>query len=459
MFAGHTGLGDEMTKRSMSPSVMTASAAQRWKQAITAADIAALYPAAGWTLEMFDGWTDQAGPFQMWQDEHGKIWAETIGGVACPEVIPVRIDDTGRIYGFYGLEGLCHVGWLSQGVCVPATLDTTFSEFHSRDIVLDTGDTLRVGFGTAVEDHTDELDGAEALAAQVDVSQLVAVVRATYYPGVGIWFAGQIIPGTDPVLVEQMRLGYPSGHWAGETSYDLRLVHWVTKPGFPPDWYVPEGGRIAATAVDNGTVPSGTTNQRSAVVATRTFSTRIAPKQPVAASYKVVDAPPFRWESRLDLGDGNFGRYSQTVYDADGNQFVIVIVQEGNEFADTSTVYPVGDVSDTGQAYEWVYDEEEDVIVASRGAVKASCCGGCAKKAADTTDSMDTTDSSGSTVTVEDLDAVKVRLADIETRLDALETPDSTDPADSTDSTDSVTAGAAPRFSPDAVAHLTRSAS
>jgi hypothetical protein len=72
---------------------------------------------------------------------------------------------------------------------------------------------------------------------------------------------------------------------------------------------------------------------------------------------------------------------------------------------------------------------------------------------------MDTTDSSGSTVTVEDLDAVKVRLADIETRLDALETPDSTDPADSTDSTDSVTAGAAPRFSPDAVAHLTRSAS
>ena len=80
------------------------------------------------------------------------------------------------------------------------------------------------------------------------LSALAAVLRAYYYPGAGIYLAGKLMADVDAELVNKMRLGYPSGHWAIENdAHSLRIFHWVLKPGFAPQWYVPKETGVTAS--------------------------------------------------------------------------------------------------------------------------------------------------------------------------------------------------------------------
>ena len=148
------------------------------------------YPTTEWPDESFAGWTDRPGPFELWQEVNGHVFAKASDGAECPEMFPVTIAADGSISGFYAIEGQCHIGYLGQGVCVPPTLDTEFTEFHEKPIRLASGVNLDIGFGTALDDHVSgDLPGDKVVQVQVDLSTLVCALRAVYYPGAGIWLS------------------------------------------------------------------------------------------------------------------------------------------------------------------------------------------------------------------------------------------------------------------------------
>lgn len=406
------------------------------------------YPVANWPAASFTGWTDQTGPFQLWQQEEtGHIYATAPGDVATPLIHPVRISDTGRVYGFYALEGQCHVGYESQGICVPATMDTVFARFNAKPIELDDGTTVNVGFGTAIGDHTDAVDADTAVALQVDISAMICVLHARYYPGVGIYLAGQMLEDLDADFVERCRLGYPSGHWfQAKSEMELTLFHWVTKPGYAPTWFVEPGPFPEGEAPVSASITAGTDQNKGTVMAKRVLSPAGPHRRPgrggVSASYLIEPAPEvkFVYGARLELADGGYGMYDGYIEGADGETLIIVRVETDGELPwDNRVAYPEDQVTDTGQVYVYDWDGDDDEVVAAAAPVRAACCttcaksgGTCSKKAADTV--------SGDVATqISDLETA---VADLVARVEKLETAadDSTDSMDTGDPMDTVDA-------------------
>jgi hypothetical protein len=323
------------------------------------------YPVETWPDACFDPWTTQTGPFELFAESNGHIGATDADGVECPDIYPVTVHEDGTISGFYALEGQCHLGYMGQGICVPATLDQTFDGFHETPVTLDSGATLMVGFGTALKDHVSEmLPAAQVVEAQSDISALVAVLRAYYYPGAGIYLAGHLMSDVDTELVNKMRLGYPSGHWAIENNaHSLRIFHWVLKPGFAPQWYVPK--------------ETGVTASRTRLGADKTLGDTMS-KNPnlnaVIAAYKIVSEPTgLRWDDRVKLPDGAFGAVSATYVDSSGAAYVVVRVETDGQLGD-SIIYRADEVEATGEKYEYTYENEdaaENAVVASEAAVTA----------------------------------------------------------------------------------------
>lgn len=321
------------------------------------------YPVETWPDDAFDGWTDQQGPFKLTTHidyPDGHIYVIDAFGNDCPEAYPVTIHEDGTISGFYALEGQCHLRYMGQGICVPATLDQSFDGFHETPITLDSGATLMVGFGTALKDHVSEtLPAAQVVEAQSDISALAAVLRAYYYPGAGIYLAGKLMADVDTELVNKMRLGYPSGHWAIENdAHSLRIFHWVLKPGFAPQWYVPK--------------ETGVTASRTRLGADKTLGDTMSTNQnlnAVIAAYKIVPEPTgLRWDDRVKLPDGTFGAVSSTYVDSNGAGYVVVRVEADGRLGD-SIIYRADEVEATGEKYKYAHENEGDVaenaIVAS----------------------------------------------------------------------------------------------
>ncbi len=336
------------------------------EQAVVAAFTAkawAEYPVETWPDACFDGWTGQAGPFELFTEPNGHIVAADGSGVECPDIYPVTIHEDGTISGFYALEGQCHLGYMGQGICVPATLDQSFDGFHETPITLDSGATLMVGFGTALKDHVSEtLPAAQVVEAQSDISALAAVLRAYYYPGAGIYLAGKLMADVDTELVNKMRLGYPSGHWAIENdAHSLRIFHWVLKPGFAPQWYVPK--------------ETGVTASRTRLGADKTLGDTMS-KNPnrnaVIAAYTVVADPTgLSWNDRVTLADGTFASVDEVMTGADGTEYVLVRPEVNGELGD-AVLYRADEVTATGEKYEYTYEgnDTENAVVASAAGVE-----------------------------------------------------------------------------------------
>lgn len=324
------------------------------------------YPVETWPDDAFDGWTDQQGPFKLTTHidyPDGHIYVIDAFGNDCPEACPVTIHEDGTISGFYALEGQCHLGYMGQGICVPATLDQSFDGFHETPITLDSGATLMVGFGTALKDHVSEtLPAAQVVEAQSDISALAAVLRAYYYPGAGIYLAGKLMADVDTELVNKMRLGYPSGHWAIENdAHSLRIFHWVLKPGFAPQWYVPK--------------ETGVTASRTRLGADKTLGDTMS-KNPnrnaVIAAYTVVADPTgLSWNDRVTLADGTFASVDEVMTGADGTEYVLVRPEVNGELGD-AVLYRADEVTATGEKYEYTYEgnDTENAVVASAAGVE-----------------------------------------------------------------------------------------
>ena len=341
------------------------------------------YPTTEWPDDSFTGWTDQPGPFELWQEINGHVFAKASDGAECPEMYPVTIAADGSIRGFYAIEGQCHIGYLGQGVCVPPTLDTEFTEFHEKPIRLASGANLDIGFGTALDDHVSgDLPGDKVVQVQVDLSTLVCALRAVYYPGAGIWLSGHMLPGVDESLVAAMRLGYPSGHWAADTGeHSLRIFHWVTKPGYAPKWYVPRAGDTgvvtASVMLPGGAARQGETMSDVESVQAGTF-------------YVVETITGPRPNERVRWPDG-VGVYMASEESTDGVWFWRVQPEVDGVVSGDYVLVPAADAELTGEVYVWGYEDEEasgempqgtpviDEAPSTPQPVAAACCSTCAQ--------------------------------------------------------------------------------
>ena len=146
---------------------------------------------------------------------------------------PVTIADDGRVYGHLAAWGTCHTGF--SEVCVqPPKSQTGYALFHQGAVMLDTGDTLRVGKLTVHAGHAKPTLGLRAATAHYDNSALAAAAVRAYEDAWGIAVSGIVIPGTPDEVVEELRLSPLSGDWrAYNGNLELIAALGVNVPGFP----------------------------------------------------------------------------------------------------------------------------------------------------------------------------------------------------------------------------------
>jgi hypothetical protein len=147
-------------------------------------------------------------------------------------VTPLTVTDTGRVFGHIAPWGECHVG-LPGCVTAPSS-PTSYSYFHVGTQRTAEGALLPVGTLTVGGGHADASKGFRAAMEHYDdVGAAVARVVAGEDEH-GIWVAGWLLPGTDPVRREQFMSSPVSGDWRSiGGALEMIAVCSVNTPGFP----------------------------------------------------------------------------------------------------------------------------------------------------------------------------------------------------------------------------------
>lgn len=122
----------------------------------------------------------------------------------------ISVDDTGRVAGYFYNRDQCLVH--DHGAC-PRPSPTGYAAFHQQDVVLDDGETIRVGAIGNTNGHASpyaRVDAAQAHYADPD-RQLMAV-RA-YDDEHGGYILGAMVPGKTYGDVALVRRSALSGDW------------------------------------------------------------------------------------------------------------------------------------------------------------------------------------------------------------------------------------------------------
>lgn len=149
----------------------------------------------------------------------------------------IQVDpETGRVWGYLAEWGTCHIGF--DKVCVtPPPSNHSYSFFNTGTLDLDNGKTARVGTLTIDIPHADVKLAAVPAAAHYDNTEAGWAWVTAGENDKGIWLAGVVIPGTDPMKVTKARAaGRASGDWRG-LGGELELVAALTVNvgGFQPN--------------------------------------------------------------------------------------------------------------------------------------------------------------------------------------------------------------------------------
>jgi hypothetical protein len=180
-------------------------------------------------------------------EEGADRWGTAMSASAAPEVLPpaewftapdvdrvtpLTVTDTGRVFGHIAPWGECHVG-LPGCVTAPSS-PTSYSYFHVGTQRTAEGALLPVGTLTVGGGHADASKGFRAAMEHYDdVGAAVARVVAGEDEH-GIWVAGWLLPGTDPVRREQFMSSPVSGDWRSiGGALEMIAVCSVNTPGFP----------------------------------------------------------------------------------------------------------------------------------------------------------------------------------------------------------------------------------
>jgi hypothetical protein len=144
----------------------------------------------------------------------------------------ITVDDDGRVYGHAAMWGSCHIG--QADVCVQPPQEDSHPYYMTGEVLTDDG-RVSVGQITVGTGHAPLSYGAMPAAEHYDNTGSAVADVAVGNDAHGIWVAGSIRPGADPLLVHELRAsGQVSGDWR-RIGASLRLVGLlaVNVPGFP----------------------------------------------------------------------------------------------------------------------------------------------------------------------------------------------------------------------------------
>lgn len=180
---------------------------------------------------------------------------------AAPELTeptPIRMDDTGRIFGHLACFGACHRSIQTQCVMAPHS-PSSYAMFHTSPAVrLDDGTSLPVGRLTVGTGHApDSYSAAPAKAHYDHTGTCFALVRAGE-DAHGIWISGVAAPWATPEQIEEGLAAPLSGDWRDfGRGLDLIAALAVNTPGFAVRGRDGADGRPAALVASLGPNPRG----------------------------------------------------------------------------------------------------------------------------------------------------------------------------------------------------------
>jgi hypothetical protein len=146
---------------------------------------------------------------------------------------PITVTDDGRIYGHAAQWGSCHIG--QEGVCVQPPHEDAHPYYRTGEVVCADGSRVAVGQITVGTGHAPLHLGASPAAEHYDNTGAAVADVAVGNDQHGIWVAGAVRPGADPLKVYELQAaGQVSGDWR-RIGGALRLVGLlaVNVPGFP----------------------------------------------------------------------------------------------------------------------------------------------------------------------------------------------------------------------------------
>jgi 2'-5' RNA ligase len=181
-----------------------------------------------------------------------ELWRPPAGWFADPKLslpTPITVTDEGRIYGHAAQWGSCHIG--QDEVCVQPPHEDDHPYYRTGEVVCADGSRVAVGQITVGTGHAPLHYGAVPAAEHYDNTGAAVADVAVGNDENGIWVAGVVRPGADPLRVYELQAaGQVSGDWR-RIGGQLRLVGLlaVNVPGFP----VPKmRARVASAAPDGG---------------------------------------------------------------------------------------------------------------------------------------------------------------------------------------------------------------
>ncbi|MEV4227250.1 hypothetical protein AB0J81_09100 [Streptomyces bobili] len=146
---------------------------------------------------------------------------------------PITVTDDGRIYGHAAQWGSCHIG--QEDVCVQPPHEDAHPYYRTGEVACADGTRVAVGQITVGTGHAPLHYGASPAAEHYDNTGAAVADVAVGNDAHGIWVAGAIRPGADPLKVYELQAaGQVSGDWR-RIGGELRLVGLlaVNVPGFP----------------------------------------------------------------------------------------------------------------------------------------------------------------------------------------------------------------------------------
>lgn len=146
---------------------------------------------------------------------------------------PITVTDDGRIYGHAAQWGACHIG--QEDVCVQPPHEEAHPYYRTGEVVCADGTRVAVGQITVGTGHAPLHLGASPAAEHYDNTGAAVADVAVGNDANGIWVAGAVRPGADPLKVYELQAaGQVSGDWR-RIGGQLRLVGLlaVNVPGFP----------------------------------------------------------------------------------------------------------------------------------------------------------------------------------------------------------------------------------
>lgn len=217
----------------------------------------------------------------------GEVWRPPSAWFSDPKLslpTPITVTDDGRIYGHAAQWGSCHIG--QDDVCVQPPHEDAHPYYRTGEVACDDGTRVAVGQITVGTGHAPLHLGASPAAEHYDNTGAAVADVAVGNDAHGIWVAGSVRPGADPLRVYELQAaGQVSGDWR-RIGGSLRLVGLlaVNVPGFPVPKMrarVASGEPQALVAAGRPTVAGGFSaeeSERQAVrVVMRMLSRRVHP--------------------------------------------------------------------------------------------------------------------------------------------------------------------------------------